>query len=299
MIVSSSTRLAIKKSLGLNRCPLKISLIGTTQDVAKEINNENAMVNVLIKDYINQKSENFIVKVVFPHPNKRFKHLMNSIRPNESVLFITGQMEVIQKDLYVYAIETSYVDISTDKKEVHDSLQSDSMSNKSVQSTLFIAHQDVIENSSKLSTTKDHDNNREMSQPVVNSLTPDFRSSKRVKVEKKIRDHVDPDIVEDGYTFEYDEEYANENDGLEESIINQDKKDEHNRERDEDRFREHVDTYIVEDIESNKKYAGESSEPRKNVIDQNKKRECNYKKVYNTRKRTEMFKNVNNKKDEK
>ncbi|CAG8597469.1 1039_t:CDS:2, partial [Diversispora eburnea] len=49
--------------------------------------------------------------------NLRLKYLINSVRPDKSVLFVTEQMEVIQKDLYMYAVETSYVDISTDEKE--------------------------------------------------------------------------------------------------------------------------------------------------------------------------------------
>ncbi|CAG8695110.1 5383_t:CDS:2, partial [Cetraspora pellucida] len=92
MTVASSTHLTIKRDSGSNRCPLKVSLVGIIQEVSMKINNENAIVNVLVNDYAEQ-SYNFTVKTVFPYCNPRFKHLMNSIRSNESVLFVVGQME--------------------------------------------------------------------------------------------------------------------------------------------------------------------------------------------------------------
>ncbi|RHZ87667.1 hypothetical protein Glove_33g174 [Diversispora epigaea] len=293
MIVATSTHLAIKKEPGLNRCPLKISLVGTIQDTAKEINTENAMI----------------------------------------------KMEVIQKDLYIYAIETSYVDISTDKKEVYSSSQSASESPKSVRSTLLIAHQGINDSSSKISTVDDHNNNKEMEQSVVNSLPLDFHSPKHVKLENETHEHVDSDIVENSYMFEYNKEYVDEDDELEENAINQNEKNKHNsekiesiihegehmieynkkytdkdndlgeniisqnknnkhnREKMKNKIHEDIDSYIVEDVEQNKEYMGESSEPGKNIINQNEKK-YNRKKVYNTRKQTEIFKNINNKNDD-
>ncbi|RHZ43258.1 hypothetical protein Glove_815540g4 [Diversispora epigaea] len=186
-------------------------------------------------------------------------------------------MEVIQKDLYVYAVETSYVDVFTDKKEVRSSSQSTSEPLKSVRLTLFIAHQDISENSSKVSMTEDHNNDREL-------------------MENETHEHIDFNVVEDGYMFECNKGYAGEDTELGKSAVNQCKKNEHNHEKVNNKINEHIDSYVVEDIEYDK---GESSEPGKNVTDQNKKKEYNSKKVYNTRKRAEMFKNGNDKNDEK
>ncbi|CAG8806550.1 16721_t:CDS:2, partial [Dentiscutata erythropus] len=115
MTVASSTHLSIKKDFGSNRCPLKVSLVGVAQDAPKEINCENAILNVLVNDYAGQ-IYSFTIKVIFPHHNSRFKHLMNSTRLHESVLFV-GQMEIIEKDLYVYAVDISYVDTGSATKK--------------------------------------------------------------------------------------------------------------------------------------------------------------------------------------
>ncbi|CAG8682056.1 19848_t:CDS:2 [Dentiscutata erythropus] len=62
MTVSTSTHITIMRDLGSNRCLLKVSLVSVAQDVMREFNKEDTIVNVL---------------------------------PNESVFFITGQLEVI------------------------------------------------------------------------------------------------------------------------------------------------------------------------------------------------------------
>ncbi|CAG8811986.1 23069_t:CDS:2, partial [Gigaspora rosea] len=116
MTVASSTHLSIKRDISSNRCPLKVLLVGVVQGAPKEINSDNAMFSILVNDYAG-KIYNFTIKVVFPHRNSRFKHLMNSTRLIESVLFVVGQMEIIEKDLYVYASDISYVDISTVTKK--------------------------------------------------------------------------------------------------------------------------------------------------------------------------------------
>ncbi|CAG8813884.1 8881_t:CDS:2, partial [Racocetra persica] len=75
--------------------------------------------NSIVKDNIGQY-DSFTVKIVFPYRNNRFKHLMNSIQLDESVLFVVGQKEVIQGDLYSYAVETSFINVySADKKKLH------------------------------------------------------------------------------------------------------------------------------------------------------------------------------------
>ena len=68
MTVASSTHLKIEKGPGLNRCPLKASLVGIIQDTAKKVNDENAMVKVLVKDYVSH-SIDYIIAIVFPYNN--------------------------------------------------------------------------------------------------------------------------------------------------------------------------------------------------------------------------------------
>ncbi|CAG8585890.1 3995_t:CDS:2 [Gigaspora rosea] len=97
---------------------IKSFLVGVVQGAPKEINSDNAIFSILVNDYAGQ-IYNFTIKFVFPHHSSRFKHLMTSTRLVESVIFVVGQMEIIEKDLYVYASNISYVDISTvNKKKV-------------------------------------------------------------------------------------------------------------------------------------------------------------------------------------
>ncbi|CAG8778205.1 1236_t:CDS:2, partial [Gigaspora rosea] len=116
MTVASSTHLSIKRDISSNRCPLKVSLVGVVQGAPKEINSDNAMFSILVNDYA-RKIYNFIIKVVFSHHNSRFKHFMNSTWLIKSVLFVMGQMDIIEKDLYIYTSDISYVDISTVTKK--------------------------------------------------------------------------------------------------------------------------------------------------------------------------------------
>ncbi|CAG8528265.1 24355_t:CDS:2 [Cetraspora pellucida] len=124
--VASSTHLTIKRDFGSNRCPLKVSLVGITQEVPIEINDENAIVNVLVNDYARQK-----------------------------------QIEVIEKELYVYAVDISYVDFGfVIKKRASDS-----------------------GNLSKISKVKNLYSAEKKGRSVVNSVTEDSHSLKRTRVE--------------------------------------------------------------------------------------------------------------------
>ncbi|CAG8562645.1 17777_t:CDS:2 [Dentiscutata erythropus] len=201
--VVSFTHLVIRRDLGSNRCLLKVSLVGVIQDAAQEINDENAMVKVLVKDYVGQSSS-FIVRVIFPYHNNRFKYLLNSVRPYVSVLFVIGLMEVIHKELYVYAVETSYIDSCfLDKKKVNNSNDSQSslVLYKSIHSRLLAAHNDVSENSSEEINDKRSNQRGEVDQSVSESSVSNSYSSKRVRVEDKDPNHVDSDYIEDECEF--------------------------------------------------------------------------------------------------
>ncbi|RHZ80723.1 hypothetical protein Glove_132g167 [Diversispora epigaea] len=277
MIVATSTHLAIKKEPGLNRY------------TAKEINTENAMIKALVKDYIGQKSNNFIVKCY--NDNLRLKmivatstHLAIKKEPglnrytakeiNTENAMIKAlvkdyigqkrQMEVIQKDFYIYAIETSYVDVSTNKKEVYNSSQSASESHKSVRSTLLINHQDI--NSYMFKYNKKYvDEDDELEENVVNRNEKNKHNSKKVE-----------NIIHKGeHIIEYNKKYTDKGNNLGEKVVNQNKNNEHNYEKMKNKIHKHIDSYIVEDVEHNKEYTGESSEPGKNTINQNERKEYN------------------------
>ncbi|CAG8530314.1 2285_t:CDS:2 [Racocetra persica] len=160
LTVASSTHLLIKRELGSNRCPLKVSFVGVAQDVPKEIDRENAIINVLVNDYAGQ-IYSFTIKVVFPCNNSRFKHLMNSTRLNESVLFVVGQMEIIEKGLYVYTVDISYVDTGSTIKKKSSFSESTPALFRSVCSRLLNAHQSISEDSSKAVEIKSLDLGKE------------------------------------------------------------------------------------------------------------------------------------------
>ncbi|RIB26683.1 hypothetical protein C2G38_201153 [Gigaspora rosea] len=156
MTAISSTHLSIRRDLGSNRCPLKVSLVGVAQDSPKEVDSENAIFKLTVNDYAG-KNYYFTMMIVFPCHNSRFKYLMNSVRPNESVLFIVGHLEVIQEDLYVYAADTSFVEGCTAVKRKVSGIsdfQSSSGVYRSVRSRLLSARENVIEKSSRLSSVE-------------------------------------------------------------------------------------------------------------------------------------------------
>ncbi|CAG8791396.1 10666_t:CDS:2 [Dentiscutata erythropus] len=169
MTVACSTHLTIKRDLSSNRCPLKASLIGIMQDVPTEIDDENAIINVLVEDYAGQ-NYSFAIKIIFPYHNTRFKHLMNSTRSTESMLFIVGQMEVIEKDLYIYAVDISYININYGiKRKTCETGNSQTTTKlyRSVRSKLLTAHQNVNENTSRISETTNAISNKEKSESVI------------------------------------------------------------------------------------------------------------------------------------
>ncbi|CAG8491395.1 17261_t:CDS:2, partial [Cetraspora pellucida] len=94
MTVSISTHMMIlNKAPKSNKCPLRVSFLEVAQESPNVLeNDENAIFNVIINDYTGQDC-NFMVKVVFPHFNSRFSYLKNTIRLQESLVFIVGQLE--------------------------------------------------------------------------------------------------------------------------------------------------------------------------------------------------------------
>ncbi|CAG8717181.1 1584_t:CDS:2 [Cetraspora pellucida] len=228
MTVASSMHLTIRRDPGSNRCPLKVSLVGAIQDAAQEVDDENAIIKVSVKDYVGQ-NDSFIVKVVFLYRNNRFKHLTNSIRSDVSVLFVIGQMEVIQRDLYVYAIETSFVNAYFVDKNKGSSSNSQSTSGlyKSVRSRLLSAHQNV---SGKFSKTSIKNNSKcakinqttiDLSTSVNRSTVFGSCSSKHIKIEDKDPEHVSSDYIEDECLVKDNKVYVDEGNKLVGCVINE------------------------------------------------------------------------------
>ncbi|CAG8767947.1 17204_t:CDS:2, partial [Racocetra persica] len=132
-----------------NKCPLKISLIRIPQELLKVLeNNENAIFNVLISDYTIQ-DHNFIVKIVFSHSNSCFAYLKSMIHLHDSLVFVVGQMEVIDNDFYIYAKDINYIDISCFKRKISDdsSFCGFTESVNSIRAKLLFTYRNVNENS--------------------------------------------------------------------------------------------------------------------------------------------------------
>ncbi|RHZ73235.1 hypothetical protein Glove_232g139 [Diversispora epigaea] len=149
MTVSTSTHLTIlNKVVKSNKCPLKVSLVEVPQDMPNEINDET-VINTLVTDYSGQE-HNFIIRVVFSSHNLRLMHLKDIIRPQESLIFVVGQMEIIDNEFYVYAKDVNFVNTRfvARKRFFDSSLSWDSLVPKnSVWTKLLAAHRNIVENS--------------------------------------------------------------------------------------------------------------------------------------------------------
>ncbi|CAG8447835.1 173_t:CDS:2 [Cetraspora pellucida] len=206
MTVASSMHLTIRRDPGSNRCLLKVLLVGAFQYAAQEVDDENAIIKVSVKDYVDQ-NDSFIIKVVFPY----------------------RQMEVIQGDLYVYAVETSFVNAYfVDKnKGFSSNSQSTLKLYKSVQSRLLSAHQNVsrkfpktsIENNSKCAEINQTTIDLSIS---VNQLTVfGSCSSKHTKIENEDPEHVGSDYIEDKCLVKDNKVYVDEGNKSVRCVINE------------------------------------------------------------------------------
>ncbi|KAF0511810.1 hypothetical protein F8M41_018174 [Gigaspora margarita] len=70
-------------------------------------NTQDSILEILISDYVSQNCS-YNVKVVFPTNNLQFNHLKTTIRLNETLIFIVGQMEIIANEFYVYANDINF-----------------------------------------------------------------------------------------------------------------------------------------------------------------------------------------------
>ncbi|CAG8663138.1 15071_t:CDS:2 [Cetraspora pellucida] len=180
------------------------------KNIPEEVNDESAMLKLLVNDYAGQ-NYSFIIKVVFSHYNSRFKHLMNSVRSNESVLFVIIYIEVILNDLYIYAADISYVEVVKKKFSSSSNTQTTSEVYRSVRARLLTAHQNVNEKSVKVSSD-------EVNKHSADLIGDDFHSSKHVRQEVS-EDNDDCVEVEDDQVRNISFDY-----GYHEQIVEHNKK---------------------------------------------------------------------------
>ncbi|CAG8795255.1 24370_t:CDS:2, partial [Dentiscutata erythropus] len=224
MTVSISTKVAVLNRVAqLNKCPLKISLIGIPQELPQvPENDENAIFNILVNDYAIQ-DHNFMVKVVFPHSNSRLAHLKSTIRPHDSLVFVVGQMEVVDNDFYVYAKDVNFVDVGFLKRKNFDDSGSSSSTEvvSTIRSKILSTHRNIHENSKD---SKDISKVEGLSSAVLTDgvLLSDSNSSKCIRVEDdnesiestNVLDSVDnDDYVQSDVVNNFGEVQANEVEG--------------------------------------------------------------------------------------
>ncbi|CAG8500235.1 20094_t:CDS:1 [Racocetra fulgida] len=155
MSVVISTHLIIKDTdcSESNKCPLKVSFVGTPQGKLSVIENtENSIIEILTTDYISVEYS-YIINVVFSHTNPRFENLKSAINLQESVIFVVGQMKVIDSTFYVNAKDINYISIKKKISEA-DSSQNISTPTNSTRSKLLNIHQNIAKNSKNVFIVK-------------------------------------------------------------------------------------------------------------------------------------------------
>jgi len=181
MTVSVSTGLTIlNRAPNSNKCPLKVSLVGIPQELPRVIeNDENAVLNVLIKDYVGQNID-FDVKVAFQHLNSRFSHLKSTVRPQDSFVFVVGQLEIIDNDFYIYSKDINCIDVQFLSRRNPDNSSINSPETINVaRSKLIATHRNVIE------SRKESSEVGRSSSTILDDIIGDndTTSLKRVKIE--------------------------------------------------------------------------------------------------------------------
>ncbi|CAG8486509.1 28155_t:CDS:2 [Dentiscutata erythropus] len=156
----------------LNKCPLKVFLVGVLQELSIVLeNSEDAIFNVFVTDHVLGQEWNYVVEVVFPHFNPRFTHLKTLVRPEESLVFVVGQMEVIHNDFYIYARDINLIDINRLKRKIFDNNSFDCPIEgvNMTRSNLLFMHQNINNKSRNVHNVED-------SPSALNDSFDEFRS---------------------------------------------------------------------------------------------------------------------------
>ncbi|CAG8598216.1 15524_t:CDS:2 [Dentiscutata erythropus] len=204
MVGFYNRNLRLKRDLASNRYSLKFSLVGIAHSALKKINRKSAVINVLVNDYAGQVYS-FAIQVVFLYHNTWFKHLISSTWLNDSMLFVVEQMEVIEKEVYVYAVDIFYVDFSvTTKKKVSISESTPALY-RTVRLRLLNVHKSVNKGLSKVDELKNSYLDNETSDVVTDLTSEDSHVDKRIRLEDEKDDCTEYD---DGCMNEYNKEYS-------------------------------------------------------------------------------------------
>ncbi|CAG8474454.1 23424_t:CDS:2 [Gigaspora rosea] len=93
MSVATSTHMTItNNSSESNKCPLKVSFVGTPQEKLTVIENtKNSIIEMLITNYTSQ-DYSYTINVVILHTNPQFEHLKTATHLQESIIFVHSQI---------------------------------------------------------------------------------------------------------------------------------------------------------------------------------------------------------------
>ncbi|CAG8745250.1 16130_t:CDS:2, partial [Cetraspora pellucida] len=200
MMVAALTHVNINKEPNSNNCPLKVSLVGVAHSKLQKVNNdENVIIKTLVNDYTTQEHK----------------------FPKESMLFVVGEMEIIQDELYVYARDINYVGTHLlAKKQLSEPSNSQLAvaSPKLIHSKLLAMHRNIIGESEKVSDgltlTKPIDSNEiDLNQSDVSTFNSRLsKCLKTKKVNELTRDLLEIDDLELAkFSFTGDELQVNQN----------------------------------------------------------------------------------------
>ncbi|RIB19363.1 hypothetical protein C2G38_2083338 [Gigaspora rosea] len=96
--------------------------------------------------------------------NSRFAQLKNLIQPKETLIFVVGQMEIINNNLYINAKDISCINTNSATKKITECDQQMSPPTKSARSKLLSIHQSMIEPSEETPQ-------KNIKSPILNDFT--------------------------------------------------------------------------------------------------------------------------------
>ncbi|CAG8673556.1 10204_t:CDS:2, partial [Dentiscutata erythropus] len=186
--VSTSTHITIKRDLGSNRCPLKVSLVSIAQDVMKEFNKENTMLEAIEGIlYVNAVDISY---VDVPSITKRkVSDSVSSQVTSESYNFVCSKLLIAHQSACKSSDKVSDIGGSDCVKTMVDLTSGDS-------------------HLLKCEKVKNKDDN---SLEYVSSSISGCCLSKHVRVDDEADDYieyVDSDHIENKYVIEHNSEYV-------------------------------------------------------------------------------------------
>ncbi|RHZ76727.1 hypothetical protein Glove_194g54 [Diversispora epigaea] len=231
IIVAISTHLAIKKEPGLNRYTAKEintenamikglywskekdEYYSIDRKITPESYNDNLKLKMIVVIHVPKIDFGFlsIIVAISTHLAIKKEPGLNRYTAKEintenamikGLYWSKEQMEIIQKDLYIYTVETPYVDVSTDKKEVYNSSQS-------ALDYMFKYNKEYV------------NEDDELEENVINQNEKNKHNGKKVE-----------NIIHKGeHMIEYNKKYTDKGNNLGEKVVSQNKNNEHNHEK--------------------------------------------------------------------